>query len=181
MNVCIFCGSGTGNNPVYAAAAKQLGSLLVAHNSTLIYGGGNIGLMGIVADQVMQLGGRVIGVIPDFLMKKEVGHKGVTQLEVVGSMHERKRRMADLADVFIAMPGGWGTLDELAEILTWKQLGLVQAAVGILNTHDYFDSLIAQMDTMVQEGFLHSRNLSEVKIDKDPRELLIQLGVIAVK
>lgn len=181
MNVCVFCGSGVGTNPVYAAVAKQLGSLLVAHNSTLIYGGGNIGLMGIVADQMMQAGGRVVGVIPDFLMQKEVGHKGITQLEVVGSMHERKRRMADLANVFIAMPGGWGTLDELAEILTWKQLGLVQAEIGMLNTHHYFDSLITQMQVMVQEGFLQSHNFNEIKFDRDPHGLLIQLGVIAVK
>ncbi|HNT51472.1 MAG TPA: TIGR00730 family Rossman fold protein, partial [Cyclobacteriaceae bacterium] len=107
MNICVFCGSGTGHNPAYAEAARTLGNLMVRHQSTLIYGGGNIGLMGVVADQVMAGGGKVIGVIPDFLMKKEVDHKGLTQLEVVGSMHERKRRMADLSDVFVALPGGW--------------------------------------------------------------------------
>ncbi len=180
MNVCVFCGSGAGKTPVYAEAAKELGSLLSRSQSTLIYGGGNIGLMGIIADQVLSLGGKVVGIIPDFLMKKEVGHTGLTQLEVVGSMHERKRRMADLADVFIALPGGWGTLDELAEILTWKQLGLINASVGILNTHHYFDTLLAQMQTMETEGFLNTKNLRELKIDDNPSSLLIQLGVITV-
>jgi uncharacterized protein (TIGR00730 family) len=109
-----------------------------------------------------------------------VGHTALTQLEVVGSMHERKRRMADLADVFIALPGGWGTLDELAEILTWKQLGLITGSVGILNTHHYFDTLITQMQTMEAEGFLSIKNLQELKIDDNPASLLIQLGVITV-
>jgi uncharacterized protein (TIGR00730 family) len=180
MNICIFCGSGAGNNPVYAEASKELASLLCETKSTLIYGGGNIGLMGILADQVLLKGGQVIGVIPDFLMKKEVGHTGLTQLEIVGSMHERKRRMADLSDAFIALPGGWGTLDELAEILTWKQLGLIQSPVGVLNTHHFFDSLLSQMKIMVQEGFLQSKNLQEIKVENSPKKLLIQLGVISV-
>lgn len=136
--------------------------------------------MGVLADQILSRGGKVIGIIPDFLMQKEVGHVGLTQLEVVGSMHERKRRMADLADAFIALPGGWGTLDELAEILTWKQLGLIQASVGILNTHNYFDSLLSQMEIMVKEGFLQSKNLQEIRVADSPKKLLIQLGVISV-
>lgn len=180
MNICVFCGSASGNNPVYADAAKELASLLCTAKSTLIYGGGNIGLMGILADEVMRGGGKVIGVIPDFLMNKEVGHAGISKLEVVGSMHERKRRMADLADAFIALPGGWGTLDELAEILTWKQLGLVKAPVGLLNTKDYFHSLVNQMETMVKEGFLYSKNLDELIIANTPEELLIQLRPISV-
>jgi uncharacterized protein (TIGR00730 family) len=180
MNICVFCGSASGNNPVYADAAKELASLLCEKNATLIYGGGNIGLMGILADEVMHGGGKVIGVIPDFLMSKEVGHSGISQLEVVASMHERKRRMADLADAFIALPGGWGTLDELAEILTWKQLGLVNTSVGLLNTNGYFNSLISQMQTMVKDGFLHSKNLQELNVGETPKELLIQLGLISV-
>jgi uncharacterized protein (TIGR00730 family) len=180
MNVCVFCGSGKGKNPVFAEAAKELASHLFNSQSTLVYGGGNIGLMGILADRLMDLGGKVIGVIPDFLMKKEVGHKGITQLEVVNSMHERKRRMADLTDVFIAMPGGWGTLDELAEILTWKQLGLIKGEIGILNTNNYFDALLSQMKTMVDEEFLHPNSLNEVKLSDSPKQLLIQLGVITV-
>jgi uncharacterized protein (TIGR00730 family) len=180
MNVCIFCGSGKGKNPAYAQAAKEIANLLFSSQSTLVYGGGNIGLMGILADEIMTLGGKVIGVIPDFLMKKEVGHTGITQLEVVSSMHERKRRMADLTDVFIALPGGWGTLDELAEILTWKQLGLIHGSIGILNTNHYFDALLSQMRTMVDEEFLHPNSLNEVKISDSPRALLVQLGVITV-
>jgi hypothetical protein len=176
MNICVFCGSGTGRNPVYADAARALGKLIVQHQSTLIYGGGNIGLMGIVADAVMAGGGKVVGVIPDFLMQKEVGHKGLTQLEVVGSMHERKRRMADLANAFVALPGGWGTLDELAEILTWRQLGLVKAPVAILNTNNYFDTLLKQMEVMVTEGFLSAQNLADLLVAETPETLLSQLG-----
>ncbi len=180
MNVCIFCGSASGARKAYADAAIEMGRLICSSQSSLVYGGGNIGLMGVVADEVMRLGGHVIGVIPDFLLQKEVAHKGITQLEVVNSMHERKRRMADLADAFIAMPGGWGTLDELAEILTWKQLGLIHASVGLLNTLGYFNPLIQQMKLMVEEGFLHAKNLDELKISESPHQLLNQLGVITV-
>jgi uncharacterized protein (TIGR00730 family) len=180
MNVCIFCGSASGNRKDYADAATEMGSLIYHSGSSLVYGGGNIGLMGIVADEVMKLGGHVIGVIPDFLLQREVAHKGITQLEVVNSMHERKRRMADLADAFIAMPGGWGTLDELAEILTWKQLGLINASVGLLNTRGYFNPLIQQMNTMADEGFLAASNLQLLRISESPRQLLNQLGVIGV-
>jgi len=178
MNVCIFCGSSAGAKKEYADAANEVAGLICKSQSSLIYGGGNIGLMGIVADEVMRLGGNVIGVIPDFLLQREVAHKGITQLEVVNSMHERKRRMADLADAFVAMPGGWGTLDELAEILTWKQLGLIHASVGLLNTQGYFNPLIQQMQLMVSEGFLQAKNLNELKISESPHQLLIQLGVI---
>lgn len=180
MNVCIFCGSSSGNRNDYAEAAMEIGSLIHESGSSLIYGGGNIGLMGIVADEVMKLGGNVIGVIPDFLLQREVAHKGITQLEVVSSMHDRKRRMADLADAFIAMPGGWGTLDELAEILTWKQLGLIQASVGLLNTKGYFNPLIQQMQIMTDEGFLSAANLKQLHISESPRQLLNQLGVNTV-
>ena len=180
MNVCIFCGSATGIRKDYAEAAIEMAGLLCASKSSLIYGGGNIGLMGILADEVMRQRGHVIGVIPDFLLQLEVAHKGITQLEVVNSMHERKRRMADLANVFIAMPGGWGTLDELAEILTWKQLGLIHASIGILNTRQYFNPLIQQMNTMVEEGFLQANSLKELKISESPRQLLMQLGVDVV-
>jgi uncharacterized protein (TIGR00730 family) len=172
MNVCVFCGSSTGGNPVYAKAAEDLGYLLAANGHTLVYGGGNIGLMGIVADAVLQYSGRVIGVIPDFLKKKEVGHTGLTQLIVVHSMHERKRTMADFSDAFIALPGGWGTLEETAEILTWRQLSLIQQPVGILNTNNFFDSLIHQMQKMVDEGFLKKQNFETIKVGRTPAELL---------
>src|SRR5690242_7250622 len=164
MNICVFCGSSSGLNPIYAQSAKELGGLLATQHHTLIYGGGNIGLMGIVADAVLEKKGRVIGVIPDFLMQKEVGHKGLTELEIVPSMHERKKRMADLSDAFIAMPGGWGTLDETAEILTWKQLGLIQQSVGILNVNNFFDTLLQQMNLMANEGFLNPNNLQHVQV-----------------
>jgi len=178
MNVCIFCGSASGIRKDYADAAIEIGGLICDSGSSLVYGGGKIGLMGILADEVMRHGGHVIGIIPDFLLKREVAHKGISQLEVVNSMHERKRRMADMADAFVAMPGGWGTLDELAEILTWKQLGLIHASVGLLNTNGYFNPLIEQMELMVKEGFLQAINLEDLKISENPRQLLIQLGVI---
>ncbi|MBS1506912.1 MAG: TIGR00730 family Rossman fold protein [Bacteroidetes bacterium] len=179
MNICVFCGSSSGKDAIYSEAAKALASALVKHNCTLVYGGGNIGLMGILADEVLRLNGKVIGIIPDFLMKREVGHKGITQLEIVDSMHERKRRMAELADAFIAMPGGWGTLDELAEILTWKQLSLVQEPIGILNTNSFFTHLLAQMKLMAADGFLGEDSLSQLKVANTPDELITLLGVKA--
>ncbi len=172
MNICVFCGSSTGKNSVYADAARELGILLATEGHSLIYGGGNIGLMGILADTVLENKGAVIGVIPDFLMQKEVGHKNLSTLEVVSSMHERKRRMADLADAFIVIPGGWGTLDETAEILTWRQLGLIQQPVGLLNVAGYFDFLLAQMNQMVTEGFLKSENMDFIKVERSPEKVL---------
>ncbi len=138
----------------------------------LIYGGGNIGLMGAVADKIMSLGGEAIGVIPDFLMKAEVGHEGLTELIVVKSMHERKQRMAELADAFVAMPGGFGTLEELAEILTWVQLELVRKPVAILNINGYYDLLISQLDHMVAEGFLKPQNRRLLIDISEPQDVL---------
>lgn len=172
MNICVFCGSSTGKNGVYADAARELGLLLATGGHSLIYGGGNIGLMGVLADTVLENKGRVIGVIPDFLMQKEVGHRNLSELEVVSSMHERKRRMADLADAFIVFPGGWGTLDETAEILTWRQLGLIQQPVGLINVAGFFDFLLAQMNQMVTEGFLKAENMDFIKVDRSPEKVL---------
>lgn len=172
MNVCVFCGSGSGSNPAYSEAARELGVLLADASVRLIYGGGNIGLMGTIADAVMGAGGKVTGVIPAFLLEKEVGHRGITDLEVVESMHQRKQRMADLADAFVALPGGWGTLEELSEILTWKQLGLISQPVAILNTNQFFDPLLDQMRLMVKEGFLKSGYLSSLHVEKNPEKLL---------
>ncbi len=180
MNVCVFCGSSTGLDPAYANAARETGKLLATGNHTLVYGGGNIGLMGILADQVLEGGGKVIGVIPDFLMSREVGHSGLSELIVVQSMHERKKRMADLADVFLALPGGWGTLDELAEILTWRQLGLIHQPVGLLNVDLFFMPLVEQMRTMSAKGFLHPSNLGYLSIEDSPSKLLTTLGVVPV-
>lgn len=175
MNIGVFCGSATGKNPVYAAAANELGVLLAQRNHTLVYGGGNIGLMGILADAVLRHGGKVTGIIPGFLFEKEVGHTGITRLEIVPTMHERKKRMADLSDAFIVMPGGWGTLDETAEILTWRQLGLIRQPVGILNVNAFFNSLIEQMNHMVDEGFLKTVHLNSVFISDTPAGLFNKL------
>lgn len=172
MNVCVFCGSASGLNPVYREAAKTLGRLLARASIRLIYGGGNIGLMGVAADAVMAGGGEVTGVIPGFLVKKEVGHRGITELNVVDSMHERKQRMADLADAFIALPGGWGTLEELCEILTWKQLGLITQPVLLLNTNNFFDHLLKQMHLMVDEGFLHPAALRYLEVKSRPEDII---------
>jgi hypothetical protein len=180
MNVCVFCGSGLGINPDYADAAKELAVGIATSRAALIYGGAKIGLMGVLADEVLARGGKVIGIIPDFLINKEVGHTNLSQLEVVGSMHERKKRMADLADFFVALPGGWGTLDELAEILTWKQLGLISQPIGILNTNSFFDLLLGQMTRMADDGFLNGANLKDIKVSGNASELLTLLGVKSI-
>ena len=172
MNVCVFCGSGTGSDPVYSEAARELGMLLGQASIRLIYGGGNVGLMGVLADSVMGEGGEVSGIIPQFLLEKEVGHRGITNLEVVESMHERKQRMADLADAFIALPGGWGTLEELSEILTWKQLGLITQPIFILNTNLFFDPLLGQMRLMVKEGFLQRGYLKLMQVESAPGSIV---------
>lgn len=179
-SVCVFCGSSTGGHSVYLQAAKELGASIARAGASLIYGGGKVGLMGIVADEVLAHGGEVIGVIPDFLYQREVGHNGLTKLEIVQTMHERKKRMADLSDCFIAMPGGWGTLDELAEILTWQQLKLIRQPVGVLNTNNFFDPLLSQFKHMTNEGFLMKENEQSLKVSASPKQLLTMLGVVTV-
>lgn len=171
-NICVFCGSSKGNNPVYKETAIALGELLAKNEKRLVYGGGNIGLMGAVADAVLKNGGEVIGVIPDFLLKQEVGHLGLTELIVVKSMHERKQKMAELADGFIAMPGGFGTLEELAEILTWVQLKLIDKPVALLNIARYYDNLISMVDGMLQEGFTSVEHRSILQSASNPNEVL---------
>jgi uncharacterized protein (TIGR00730 family) len=180
MNVCVFCGSSTGKDTIFADAARETGRLIANAGHTIVYGGGNIGLMGITADSALANGGKVIGVIPDFLMNREVGHRGLTELVLVNSMHERKKKMADLSDVFIALPGGWGTLDELAEILTWRQLGLIDQPIGLLNIASFYTPLVEQMKTMSDKGFLHSANLGILTVESSVKELLTALGVVAV-
>lgn len=171
MNICVFCGSATGQNPVYATTAQHVGKLLAEQGHCLVYGGGNIGLMGLTADAVLENHGKVIGIIPSFLAEREVAHQGLSELEIVGTMHQRKTRMAELSNAFIALPGGWGTLEELAEILTWKQLGLICQPIFVLNTNHFFDPLLAQMRLMVEEGFLRSENLAQLSIAHTPEEL----------
>lgn len=172
MNVCVFCGSSLGHDPVYSNSAQEFGRCLANAGFTLVYGGGKVGLMGVLADSVLKGGGNVVGVIPDFLLKQEVAHLGVSKLEVVTSMHERKKRMADLSDAFVALPGGWGTLDELAEILTWNQLRLIDKPVFILNVEGFFDPLISQMEQMYKAGFLSKGNLRSLKIVHSTHELM---------
>ena len=170
--ICVFCGSNSGANPAFAEAARQLGRLLAQSGIGLVYGGGCVGLMGEIADSVMAESGEVIGVIPEALLAREVGHRGVTELIVVRSMHERKARMAELADGFIAMPGGFGTFEELFEVITWAQLGIHRKACGVLNVEGYYDSLIAFMDKAVEDGFVSAANRKLVLESRDPATLL---------
>ena len=160
--LCVYCGSNAGSDPAYAALARDLGTRLARDGIALVYGGGNVGLMGIVADAVLAGGGEVIGVIPQQLVDWEVAHKGVTRLEVVDSMHTRKARMFELGDGFIALPGGFGTLDEMFEMLTWRQLGLGRKPCAFLGVNGFWEPLMAMLDTMVRERFLHVEQRSDM-------------------
>ena len=153
-SLCVFCGASNGVAKLYVEAALELAAALVGADIALVYGGGNVGLMGVIADEVMRLGGDVTGVIPQALMEKEVGHRTVTRLHIVDDMHQRKAMMAKLSDGFIAMPGGIGTLEELFEVLTWSQLGLHDKPIGLLNVHGFYDGLITFSGHLVSEGFL---------------------------
>ncbi|MES1255258.1 MAG: TIGR00730 family Rossman fold protein [Acidobacteriota bacterium] len=170
--ICVFAGSQPGVRPVYTAAAQGLGAALVGRGLGLVYGGGRIGLMGAVADAVLDAGGHVTGVIPQALVAREVAHEGLSDLRVVPSMHVRKAMMAELADGFIALPGGWGTLEELFEVLTWAQLGLHQKPCGVLNVAGYFDGLLAFLDQSVAEGFVRSENHARVVVSEEAGSLL---------
>lgn len=174
-NICVFCGSSSGANDEYKRAAEELGQYLAANDITLVYGGGRVGLMGIIADAVMTNGGKVIGVIPEFLQKKEVGHPGLTEMHVVGSMHERKQMMAELSDGFIAMPGGLGTLEELAEITTWVQIEIIKKPVGILNINAFFDHLLFQLDHMTGEGFISQKSRMNIIAQNSVNTLMKEL------
>jgi uncharacterized protein (TIGR00730 family) len=164
MRICVFCGSTSGRRPVYATAARDLGTLLARRGIGLVYGGGKVGLMGALADAALAAGGEVIGVIPRFLLDKEVGHRGVTDLRVVDTMHERKALMASLADAFVALPGGLGTWEEFCEILTWGQLGLHQKPCLLVNVDGFYDSLVAQLDHAAAEGLLRPEDRARVSV-----------------
>jgi hypothetical protein len=175
--LCVFCGSSAGNKTVYRTEAEALGRLLAARGIELVYGAGNIGLMGAVADACLEAGGTVIGVIPEALMGKEVAgravdHRALTRIEVVDSMHTRKARMAELADGFIALPGGFGTFEEFCEILTWGQLGFHAKPMGLLNVNGFYDPLLALFDHAVGEGFLRPQNRAMVLAETDIECLL---------
>lgn len=164
-SIVVYCGSNPGKNPVYKESAYELGKHLAQKNITVIYGGGNMGLMGRVADGSLQNGGKVTGIIPNFLAKLEVAHKTVTELHFVETMHERKSKMVSVSDGVIALPGGYGTFDELFEILTWSQLKIFDGPIGLLNINGFYDYLLLQLDKMVEEGFLHLTNRNLLLVD----------------
>lgn len=170
--VCVFCGSSPGASPAYAEQARRLGRALAASNIGLVYGGAQVGLMGILADAVLSAGGSVTGVIPQALEEREIAHVGLTDLRIVGSMHERKAMMADLSDGFVALPGGMGTLEELFEILTWSQLGMHKKPCGLLDVGGYFGQLLGFLDHMVAERFLRPEHRALLLVDDDPERLL---------
>ncbi|HEX9108593.1 MAG TPA: TIGR00730 family Rossman fold protein [Longimicrobiales bacterium] len=176
--LCVFCGSSPGVSPAYAEAAAALGHLLAEQRIDLVYGGGKVGMMGVLADACLAHGGRVMGVIPAHLWNREVGHAGVTEMHVVASMHERKARMAELADGFMALPGGIGTMEEFFEVWTWGQLGLHAKPYGLLDAGGYFDPLIRFLDHMVEEGFLGAAEREHVLVDQDPARLLDRLSLV---
>ena len=175
--ICVYCGSNMGARPEYADAALQLADVLVKNELELVYGGAAVGIMGVIADRVLEQGGRVHGVIPKFLQDKEIAHEGLTELHIVSSMHERKTMMADLSDAFVALPGGFGTLEEIIEILTWSQLRFHDKPCGILNVRGYFDHLLKYLDHAVAEGFLRPENREMLLHDADPEELIKQYQI----
>ncbi|HEY9657039.1 MAG TPA: TIGR00730 family Rossman fold protein [Allocoleopsis sp.] len=175
QRICVFCGSNMGSRSSYRQMAEALGKALVQQQMELVYGGGKVGLMGVVADAVLAAGGRVIGVIPQALMDKEVGHTGLSDLRVVNSMHDRKALMADLADGFIAMPGGFGTFEEFCEVVTWTQLGFHQKPCGLLNIDGFYDPLIAMFDHATAEQFIRPVHRSLVFAANEPEALLNML------
>lgn len=176
-SVCVYCGSSPGIRPEYGDAARRLGRRLGERGLTLVYGGGNVGLMGILADAAMAAGGEVVGIIPEALMAWEVGHRQVTRLHVVGSMHERKAMMADLSDAFIALPGGIGTMEELFETWTWGQLGYHRKPLALLDVAGYFTKFAAFIDHMVEEGFLKGHHRAFVHVGADADAVLDHLAI----
>jgi len=172
VRVCVFCGASPGNDPIYVEAARGLGELLARRGLGLVFGGGNVGLMGAVADGALAAGGEVIGVIPGALVDRELAHPRVTRLDIVTSMHERKQRMHELSNAFIALPGGFGTLDELFEALTWAQLGMHEKPIGLLSIKNYWDGLVGVLDSMVAAGLLSATHRAMLLDDKDAASLL---------
>jgi uncharacterized protein (TIGR00730 family) len=172
VRICVYAGSNPGNDPAYRGAAEGLGRILAERGTGLVFGGGRTGLMGALADGCLAAGGEVIGVIPSFLVDREVGHSGATELRVVGSMHERKTLMAELSDGFVALPGGIGTLEEMFEMWTWSQLGQHRKPCGLLNVKGFYDALIAFLDGVVDEGFLRPEHRRTLLVGGGAVELL---------
>jgi uncharacterized protein (TIGR00730 family) len=175
--IAVYCGANHGADPVYADAARGLARVMVEHNIELVYGGGKVGLMGVIADEVLRLGGEATGVIPKALVEREVGHAGLTRLFVVKDMHERKAMMSDLANGFIAMPGGMGTLEELFEMVTWAQLGIHAKPIGLLNANGFYDGLAGFVGHMVGQGFVKPAHADLLMIESDPEALVHRLQV----
>jgi uncharacterized protein (TIGR00730 family) len=170
--ICVFCGANFNGDPILKQAVEQLAELMVSRNITLVYGGGKVGIMGLLADNVLERGGKAIGIIPQFLMDKEVGHTGLTELHIVENMHQRKQMMNDLCDAIITLPGGIGTLEEFFEVLTWLQLGLHKHPIGLLNVNGFYDFLLKQLDVMVEQKFMKPANRDLVITSGDPIELI---------
>lgn len=175
-SICVFCGSSSGIDPRFAQAANEFGALLAKDGITLVFGGGHVGLMGVVADAVLANGGKAIGVIPQALWDREVGHRSLTEMHIVETMHERKAMMASLADAFVALPGGLGTLDEIFEIWTWAQLGIHDKPVGFLDVAGFYAPLLAYLDQSVEAGFIRSHYRAMAIVDRDAVSLLRRLG-----
>ena len=176
QQICVFCGSSPGADPAYLEAARRLGAALVERGLGLVYGGAGVGLMRALADEVLSRGGRVTGVMPEVLVDRDVAHTGLIDLRVVGSMHERKALMAKLSDGFIALPGGFGTLDEFCEVLSWGQLGLHGKPCGLLNVGGYFSHLIGFFDHALEQGFLSQHHRAMIIVSDDPRGLLTRFA-----
>jgi uncharacterized protein (TIGR00730 family) len=179
-SVCVFCGSSRGSGEGYAQAAEGIGRLLAGRGMELVYGGSRLGLMGILADACLAAGGRVVGVMPRALIEKEIAHTGISELHSVDSMHARKALMADKAEAFIALPGGYGTWEEFCEVLTWSQLGLQRKPCGVLNVNGYYEPLLAMADRAVEEGFLRREHRALLVSERDPEELLKRLESVRV-
>ena len=173
--LAVYCGASHGVDPIYSEAARALAAALVDHNIGLVYGGGKVGLMGVIADEVLRLGGEATGVIPKALLEREVGHAGLTRMFVVKDMHERKAMMAELSEGFIAMPGGMGTLEELFEMLTWAQLGIHAKPIGLLNANGFWDGLVGFVRHQCEEGFVRREHLDLMQVDADPDALIRRL------
>lgn len=171
-SVCVFCGASSGHDPAYALAARRFGEMLARHDIELVWGAGNVGLMGVLADAVLSHGGRAVGVIPDFMVERELAHTAASEILIVDSMHARKAAMAERADAFVALPGGFGTLDELFEILTWAQLHIHSKPIGLLNVQGFFDPLLAMVRHMSREGFITARHLALLHEDVHADSLL---------
>lgn len=178
-SVCVYCGSNFNGDPQLRSAIKQLAEIFVEQEVRLVYGGGSVGVMGVLANDVLDLGGLVTGVIPQFLMDKEVGHKGITEMIITENMHQRKQKMADLSDGFVILPGGFGTLEEFFEVLTWLQLGLHNKPIGVLNVNGFYDPLFAQMEIMVQNKFLKPANRDLVFNEGDARTLINKMDAFS--